>query len=371
MKKYIILLYSLLLTAVGFAQQGFTLRIQLSGLKNYQPRLIYEKDGNFITDSVYTTEKGWIIMKGKVKLPVMASLRLEGSPALEILRKDQPLFAPALQFFLTNEVITIMGDADKVYTAQVQGGKENADWKELREKEKQLQHENWIVTRAVADSCIDCNNATLMNIVRKQNRARSKEIQEIEETFYNDHPNSAYSMYILYWKQAVMEPDSLRATFKRMGNAAKNNVYAASIKDRLVKLETTAVGKPAIQFKKKDINGREVSLATLKGKYVLLDFWGSWCHGCRESHPHMKELYKKYKPQGLEIVGVSSEYGKDLDKSRKLWLDAINADGIDWVNVLNNEGVEQFDAVTAYGISAFPTHILLDKEGKIIGRWVG
>lgn len=370
MKKYAILLCSCLAASAGFAQQGYTLRIKLSHFKKYQPRLSYVSDNKLSIDSVFTMEKGWLVMKGTVNSPVMASFTLKGNPALEAPAGKQVLTAPGLRFFLSNDVITIKGDADKVYAADVEGGKANTDWKELRINESRLEHESWITTKKIIDSCKTCDNTVLMKMLGKTTSAKVTAMQEMERAFFNSHPNSPFSMYMLYRMQAIMELDSLKAAYNRMGPGAKDNAYAKVISERIASLEVTAVGQPAIPLRKKDMDGREVSLETLKGRYVLLDFWGSWCHPCRASHPHLKELYGKYKAEGFEIVGIASENGS-AEKCRKVWLDAIKMDGINWVNVLNNEGIEQFDAVTAYGVSAFPTKILLDKEGKIIGRWVG
>jgi thiol-disulfide isomerase/thioredoxin len=122
---------------------------------------------------------------------------------------------------------------------------------------------------------------------------------------------------------------------------------------------------------KKDSNGKKVDFNALKGHYVLLDFWGSWCRPCRASHPHLKELYAKYKDKGFEIVGIASEHAKTKEECIKLWKTAITEDGLTWLQVINNENAEKFDAVKEYGVTAFPTKILLDKEGNVIGRYVG
>ena len=122
---------------------------------------------------------------------------------------------------------------------------------------------------------------------------------------------------------------------------------------------------------KKDMYGTAVDLNALKGRYVLLDFWGSWCRPCRASHPHLKELYSKFKNKGFEIIGIASEHAKTAEERHKLWTTAISEDGLTWLQVLNNENVQQFDAVKEYGVTAFPTKILLDRDGNIIGKYVG
>jgi len=100
----------------------------------------------------------------------------------------------------------------------------------------------------------------------------------------------------------------------------------------------------------------------------LIDFWGSWCEPCRKSHPHLKALYDKYKSRGFEIVGIATESGSK-DKKEEAWRKAVKEDNINWLQVLNDP--EKTDIVKAYGIAAYPTKVLLDKEGTIILRTVG
>jgi thiol-disulfide isomerase/thioredoxin len=122
---------------------------------------------------------------------------------------------------------------------------------------------------------------------------------------------------------------------------------------------------------KVDVNGKLVDFNSLKGHYVLLDFWGSWCRPCRASHPHLKELYAKYKDKGFEIVGIAAEHAKTKEECIAAWKKAISEDGLSWLQVLNNENRAKFDAVKEYNVTAFPTKILLDKDGNVIGRYVG
>jgi thiol-disulfide isomerase/thioredoxin len=122
---------------------------------------------------------------------------------------------------------------------------------------------------------------------------------------------------------------------------------------------------------KQDINGNKIDLKATHAKYVLLDFWGSWCKPCRASHPHLKELYAEYKDKGFEIIGIAQEMAKDTALLHKNWETAVKEDGLTWRQVLNNQNGKQFDAVTEFGITAFPTKILLDSEGNIVATFIG
>lgn len=122
---------------------------------------------------------------------------------------------------------------------------------------------------------------------------------------------------------------------------------------------------------KPDADGKVWGVASMRGKYLLLDFWGSWCLPCRFTHPHLKEVYSKYKDRGFEIIGIALEPGPALEKANQTWRKAIAEDKINWIHLLNNERVNEFDAVKAFGVGVFPTKILLDKERKEIARYSG
>lgn len=134
---------------------------------------------------------------------------------------------------------------------------------------------------------------------------------------------------------------------------------------------STEINDMSIDFSKPDVNGRLITLSELRGKYVLVDFWGSWCTPCRMGNPHLKELYAKYKDKGFEILGVAQEKASDLEEGKKAWKKAMQEDQTTWLNVINNESDMKQDVPKLYRVKGFPTYILLDKEGKVIGRWLG
>lgn len=120
------------------------------------------------------------------------------------------------------------------------------------------------------------------------------------------------------------------------------------------------IGTIAPEIIMKDNKGRDVSLSSLKGKIVLVDFWASWCKPCREANPILTDAYLKYSHKGFEIVSVS------LDEDKVQWLNAIDEDKLPWENQISDLKGWNSKVVKDYNIEALPTSFLLDREGKIV-----
>ncbi|WP_169304396.1 redoxin domain-containing protein [Pedobacter frigoris] len=354
-------------------QESYTLKVKLSDVKsNYTPYIAYaKKGGGYVVDTAYTKVDGWMVFKGKVAEPTLANFGLRKNPALAIVSGRGIIPGPSLQLFLTNEEIKVEGNADQVYMAKVDGGMANAEWQRIKSRLNELEHQGWIAMKSAHDTFKVGQDSLVfkeLSVLREKNAATDK---QLKLDFIAQYPGSLVSMYFLLGMQNTLNFEELKAAYNKLGDAHKKSGFAQGITTKISNMEATAIGKQAIPIHKKDINGKLVNLETLKGEYVLVDFWGSWCGPCRSSHPHLKSLYAKYKSAGFEILGIAQEQAQSLEASRKAWLKAIQEDGINWMQVLNNEGIDQFDAVKAYGVTAFPTKILLDKEGRIIARYVG
>jgi len=188
--------------------------------------------------------------------------------------------------------------------------------------------------------------------------------------FVRANPRSYISLMNLLEHYNWFDENEAERIYDQLPQELQGTAYGKILKRKLDAGRPYRPGTIAPDFVKKDMNGKDVSLKKLKGKYVLLDFWGSWCGPCRASHPHLKELHKKYSGK-VVFVNVADENVKDLEQAKKLWKQAVKEDGMTWTQILNNEGKEEQDLLKLYNITSFPTKILIDPEGKVVARLVG
>jgi thiol-disulfide isomerase/thioredoxin len=123
-----------------------------------------------------------------------------------------------------------------------------------------------------------------------------------------------------------------------------------------------SIGSPAPEITMKDKDGKMLTLSSLKGKVVLVDFWASWCKPCRAENPFVVEIYKKYKDKGLDVFSVS------LDQNKEAWLAAIKKDNLIWNNHVSDLQMWQSPVVALYGFNGIPFTCLLDKNGNIVAK---
>ena len=135
----------------------------------------------------------------------------------------------------------------------------------------------------------------------------------------------------------------------------------APLKTALVRMEASADGGTAPDFKQATPDGKQFGLSDLRGKVVLIDFWASWCGPCRRENPNVVKLYNRFKDKGFDILGVS------LDTDRARWLGAIEADGLVWPQVSDLKGWQN-EVGQLYGVRSIPHTVLVDREGKIIAK---
>ncbi|MDP0501541.1 MAG: TlpA disulfide reductase family protein [Verrucomicrobiota bacterium JB022] len=153
--------------------------------------------------------------------------------------------------------------------------------------------------------------------------------------------------------------EELAAAVDTTAEAFPEAPFAAELQQKVAALQRVAIGAEAPAVEGASPEGETVRLADYRGKWVLLDFWASWCPPCRVENAHYRELYAQYAEQGFEIVAVS------LDQAERGWKRAIQQDQAGWVHLSDLQGLKS-PLATAYSVTALPASFLIDPQGKIV-----
>ena len=168
---------------------------------------------------------------------------------------------------------------------------------------------------------------------------------------------SVLGLEILNTRLATMSSTEIEQAVALLDPAVyKENKQVVNIMARAAEMKKTEVGRIAPDFSLQNTSGKEFLLSSMRGKYVLIDFWASWCVPCRSENPNVKKAYETYKAKGFEVLSIS------LDKKNEPWFKAVQADGLTWMNVIDPEG----SVAKKYAIMGIPQNFLIDPIGKII-----
>lgn len=196
----------------------------------------------------------------------------------------------------------------------------------------------------------------------KQVQALRKSRGEKMLAFAKLNPNSYFSLQAL--SELVggysIKSEIALPVFNKLNDKLRLSYGGQSLYKLLNAHAVTAIGVVAPDFTQSDVNGKPISLSDFKGKYVLVEFWASWCAPCRAESPNLIKQYATFKDKGFEILGVS------VDHDKAKWLEAIKKDGLTWPQVSDLKGWES-DVRKVYGICGVPANFLICPEGKIIG----
>ena len=180
--------------------------------------------------------------------------------------------------------------------------------------------------------------------------------------FIKSHPNSPVSLYLLkHNKDHYPDYDKLAPYFSLLSDTLRNTDFGIQYAKMLNRLQLTRLGAQAPEFTMNEVDGKGKSLSSFKGKYVLIDFWASWCDPCRRENPNVARAYSQFKDKNFTILGVS------LDQKKDDWLKAIRDDQLNWTQV-SDLLFWQNAAAKLYAVKAIPQNFLIDPDGKIIGK---
>ena len=183
------------------------------------------------------------------------------------------------------------------------------------------------------------------------------------DEFIKLHPSSIVAAYALYRDFSYrLTPAEIQADIKLLDPPLQKTNYVHVLYNLIKTLDKVAVGKQAPEFQGNTPDGRTVGLSDRLGKgYLLIDFWASWCPGCRKENPGIVKIYQKYKDKGFDIIAIS------LDKTKDKWVKAIADDHLDWTQISELK-FWQSEIIGKYGVRVIPSNVLVDSKGTIVAR---
>lgn len=281
--------------------------------------------------------------KGEIEKPTLAMLRMEDIDEYKM-------------FWLENSTIEIVGEKGNFSNGSVTGSKAQKE-ADLLEKRKDSIHQEM---DELEEMITESNRDSLLVVYEKM---IDKEA-EINKTFIEEFPDSHVSLFTLQF-----------GTMRRIGAEETGKLFAlmppelqstegGEFIEKFIKLnKNPKVGDVYSDFEQANPKGKPVKFSEIKGKYILLEFWASWCGPCRSENPELVKIFESYKDKGFNIVGVS------LDTNREKWIAAIKEDKLPWKNVSDLKGFNN-EVALIYGISEIPDNFLIDENGLIIARYL-